>query len=214
VGRETQPPLAFHQGVVVAWDAIAGTNKVRVLGEDMDDLPSLIGSEVGLVRAGDVVGLIRFQNTMFVLGRIEGAGVEQRAFGVESQRVAGAVSTSSGSFVELSGGPSVEVHIGSSRRCSVELGAHISAFGGVAYMGFRVSGASTIAPTNAKALGCGGSTATIPIEVTVDATRVVNLSADDGLVEGLNTFTVMYQALLDPGGSTEFTDREISVQPF
>ncbi|NUR80727.1 MAG: hypothetical protein HOQ21_09825 [Dermatophilaceae bacterium] len=209
-----QEPFTFHQGVVVAWDVLAGTNTVRVLGVEVQNLPSLLGSEVGLIRPDDTVGLIKFHNTYFVVGRIEGAGVQQRAFGVQSQRVAAAVSTASSTFAALSGGPSVDVHIGSSRRCRVEIGGHISAFGGVAYMGFKVSGASSINPTNSKALGCGGSSATIQIEVTVDATRVINLSADDGLVEGLNTFTVMYQALLDPGGSTEFTDREISVQPF
>lgn len=213
--RAPQEPLSFHQGVVVAWDALAGTNIVRVLGVDLDNLPSLIGSEVGLVRKDDVVGLLRFQNTYFVVGRIEGAGAAQRAFGVQSQRIAAAVSTTSSSFVALSGGPSVSVDIGSSRRCRVELGAHVSSYAGVAYMGFSVSGASTIAATNEWAVAVGGSTATILIEVRLSATRSINLSAADGLNEGSNTFTTMYQFLADdPTGIAEFSDREISVQPF
>lgn len=199
----------------MAWDAIAGTNIVRVLGVEMNNLPSLIGSEVGLIFKDDVVGLIRFQNTYFVLGRIEGAGVAQRAFGVQSQRVAASVTTSSPTFVALAGGPSVQVHIGSSRRCRVEIGSFISSYGGTAYVGFAVSGASTIAAASSRALGVGGSTATILTETSMSATRVINLSADDGLNEGPNTFTAMYQFLTEPsGGPPEFMDREISVQPF
>lgn len=215
MGREPRPQLTFHQGIVIAWDAVAGTNTVRVLGRDMNDLPSLIGSEVGLIRADDIVGLLFFQNTYFVLGRIETPGVAQRAFGVVSQRVAASVFTSSSSFVALAGGPSVSVEIGSSRRCRVDLSAFVSAFSGVAYAGFEVSGASQIGATNRWALAAGGSSPSGQIEVTSSATKSINLSAADGLKEGLNVFTMRYQLLGDPPGQTsEFSDREISVQPY
>lgn len=216
--RSPEDPLQFHQGTVLEWDAIAGTNKIDVLGVEMDDLPSLIGSEVGLIRPDDRVGLLRFQSTYFVLGRIEFPGSAQRAFGMVSHRITGpgsAVSTTSSSFVALSGGPSVSVHIGSSRRCRIELGAYTSSYAGVAYMGFSVSGASSIAPSNRWALAAGGSAPSTLIAVDLSATRVITLTAADGLNEGDNVFTTAYQFLADdPTGIPEWSDREISVQPY
>lgn len=219
MGREPQAPLGFHQGTVVSWDALAGTNTIRVLGENMNDLPSLIGSEVGLIRKDDVVGVLRFQNTYFVLGRIEGAGAAQRAFGVASQRVTGpgsAVSTSSTSFVALTGGPSVKVYIGSSRRCRVDVSSYVNGHDAIAYAGFEVSGASTITPTNRWSVAGGIYVPGVSNpDVWVNATRSINLSAADGLNEGENTFTMKYQCVGAPGtGVAQFSDREISVQPF
>lgn len=217
--RAPQPDMGFAQGVVVAWDAIAGTNVITVRGERFVDLQSLIGSEVGLVRTGDVVALIRFQTTYFVLGRIESAGAAQRAFGVQSQRITGpgsAVSTASTSFVPLSGGPSVSVYIGSTRRCKVELSSYMNGHDAIAYAGFRVTGASAIAPINrwSTAIGAAMSGGIVP-DVWANCTRVINLSAADGLNEGLNVFTMEYQCVGNPvGGLAQFSDREISVQPF
>lgn len=216
--RQIEPPLGFQQGVVVAWNALDGTNQVRVHGVVFDNLLSLVGSEVGLIRPGDSVGVLRYQNSWAVLGRIEAPGVEQRALDVHTQAVLGPgsdVSTTSSSFVPLAGGPSVSVYIGSSRRCRVDLGAHVSSYAGVAYMGFSVSNASLIAANNSRALGLGGSLPSGFVEVRASVTRTVCLSADDGLNEGLNTFTAMYQFLADdPSGIPEFSDREITVQPF
>lgn len=216
--RPPNEPLGFHQGVVVSWDAIAGTNTVRVQGTELSNLMSLIGSEVGLIRPGDVVALMRYQTTFFVLGRIEAPGVEQRAFGVQSQRITGpgsTVSTASTSFVELSGGPSVTVHIGSSRRCKVELSSYMNGHDAIAYAGFRVSGASSIAPVNRWSTAVGIASTTGTPDVWANCTRVINLSADDGLNEGENTFTMEYQCVGNPvGGLAQFSDREISVQPF
>lgn len=216
--RLPQSDLSFHQGLVVAWDALAGTNKVRVRGTDLDNLMSLIGSEVGLIQPGDVVGVLRFQTTYFVLGRIEAPGVEQRAFGVVSQRITGpgsAVSTNSTSFVDLSGGPSVNVYIGSSRRCRVELSSYINGHDAVAYAGFEVSGASSIAPINRWSVAAGIAITSGTPDVWINATRAINLSAADGLNEGWNTFTMKYQCVGNPvGGLAQFSDREISVQPF
>jgi hypothetical protein len=217
--RPPNSELGFAQGTVVAWNAITGTNQISMRGALLDNLPSLIGSEVGLIRPGDVVALIRFQTTFFVLGRIEVADAAQRAFGVASQRVTGpgsAVSTASTSFVALSGGPSVTLRIGSTRRCRVELSSYMNGHDAIAYAGFRVTGASTIAPINrwSVAVGAASSGGIVP-DVWANSTRVINLSAADGLNEGDNTFTMEYQCVGNPvGGLAQFSDREIAVQPF
>lgn len=215
------PPLdsAFAQGFVIAWDAIAGTNSVRVRGQVCTDLLVAIGSETGLVRPGDSVLVARLNNTYAVLARIEAPNVTQRAFGVESQRVTGpgsAVSTASTTFVTLSGGPSVSVYIGSSRRCRVELSSYMNGHDAIAYAGFKVEGASTISPINrwSVAVGAASSGGIVP-DVWANSTRAINLSAADGLNEGTNIFTMMYQCVGNPvGGLAQFSDREISVQPF
>lgn len=216
---EFRPPAEssnFAQAEVIAWDAIAGTNIIRLRGVDLVNLQSLMGSEVSLIRAGDRIVLMRYLNSWAVLGRIEVPGSEQRAFGVASQRVSAAVSTASTSFVALSGGPAVTVYIGSSRRAKVELSSYMNGHDAIAYAGFRVTGASTIAPINRWSVAIGAaSTGGVVPDVWANATRTVNLSADDGLNEGLNTFTMEYQCVGNPsGGLAQFSDREISIQPF
>lgn len=64
------PDLAFRQGVVVSWDASTGTNSVNVNGTLLQNLPALNLGEFVLLTEGDVVGLLRFKSTYFVLGRI------------------------------------------------------------------------------------------------------------------------------------------------
>jgi hypothetical protein len=213
-----QIPLTFHQGIVQAWDAVAGTNSVRVLGTTVTDLPSLLGSEVGLVRPGDTVGLLFFQNTYFVLGRIELSGSAQRAFGVASARADDEIDVSSptgSSFITLAGGPSVTVDIGSSRRCRVDLSGFVRSYAGVSEIGLLVSGASDITPDHRKVLSASGSSPLGFVSVQISGTRTIHLTADDGLNEGSNTFTMVYRFNEDDAsGAGTFADREISVQPF
>jgi hypothetical protein len=216
--REAQPELTFHQGVVAAWNVLAGTNSIRVLGATMTNLPSLIGSEVGLVRAGDVVGVLRYRNTYFVVGRIEGSGAAQRAFGMASARADDEIdvdSSTGSSFVTLPGGPEVSVDIGSSRRCRVDLSGFVRSYAGVAEIGLLVSGASNIAPDHRKVLSASGSSPMGFVSVQMSATRTIHLTAADGLNEGTNTFTMVYRFNEDDAsGAGTFADREISVQPF
>lgn len=64
------PDLGFHQGVIVAWDGQTGANTIRVAGSDVHNLAMLNITEALVLRAGHVVGLLRFKNTYFILGRI------------------------------------------------------------------------------------------------------------------------------------------------
>lgn len=210
--------LGFAQGTVVAWNALAGTNKISMRGTILDNLASLIGSEVGLIRPGDVVCLLRFQTTYFVFGRVEVANAAQRALGVVTARelTEEDVSVSSGApFFDLPGGPSVSVYIGSSRRCQVILSAMVRSYFGVSDVGVRVSGASTIAPSFWQVLSVSASGPGISVTAQLSGSRTIQLSAADGLNEGLNVFTMVYRFNKDdPSGAGTFSDREITVQPY
>jgi hypothetical protein len=206
VGRDTPPP--FAQGVVEAWNATAGTNTIRVRGKSVTNLLSLVGSEGGLIRQGDVVCIAFFQDTAAVLGRIDAPGVEQRALGIHTARVFTGASSLSDNWEDL-GGPEVTVYIGSSRRCKVDLSAFIDSVDCIGFAGVRVSGASTIAPSEWNAVATGG-----PGTTWVNATRVVTLSAADGLNEGDNTFRMFYKTSAGGPDVAGFRNREITVQPF
>jgi hypothetical protein len=210
--REERGAPPFAQGVVEAWNAVPGTNRIRVRGQSLDNLLSLVGSEGGLIRAGDVVAVIYYQDTAAVLGRIDAPGVEQRALGITTATVAGGVSTTADVFEDL-GGPTVTVHIGSSRRCSVQVSALTAGFDCIGFAGFTVTGASTIAATERRSFAAGWGAATSGT-VWVNGTRTVNLTAADGLNEGVNTFRMVYKTSAGVSGNAQFSDREITVQPF
>lgn len=64
------PELGFHQGIVVAWDIQTGENIIRTAGTDVVDIQMLNSTEALVLEPGHVVGLLRFKNTYFILGRI------------------------------------------------------------------------------------------------------------------------------------------------
>lgn len=64
------PDLGFHQGVVLAWSVETGRNTIRVAGSNFEDLQMLNITEALVLQPGHVVGLLRFKNTYFILGRI------------------------------------------------------------------------------------------------------------------------------------------------
>lgn len=201
------PPLAYHQGIVLAWDAIAGTNSIRALGTVYTNLASLVGSEAGLIRAGDNVMLVRFQNTNFVLGRVEGAGVAQRALDINYALVPTLDFHTTPATWEARNGPSVAVDIGSSRRCIIDLTAEFSVTANIEWMSVQVSGVSSIAAYPGNALVVGGDS------VYIQATRRLVFEAVDGLNEGRNVFQTMHWT---SSGANDPLVGEVSiiVQPF
>lgn len=95
--RAKPAEVGFHQGLIQTWDATTGENTVLVNGALVSDLPILNTGEAVALRAGHVVGLLRFQTTYFILGRItlpndpqfasasvafESAGAEGSGFGI------------------------------------------------------------------------------------------------------------------------------------
>lgn len=64
------PDLNFHQGVIVAWDVQTGANVIRVAGSDINNIQMLNSTESLVLERGNIVGLLKFKNTYFILGRI------------------------------------------------------------------------------------------------------------------------------------------------
>lgn len=68
--RQQTPDVGFRQGTVLTWDGAAGTNSVEIGGTTVRDLPVLNLGDFTILQPGDVVGLLRFGVTYFILGRV------------------------------------------------------------------------------------------------------------------------------------------------
>lgn len=64
------PELGFHQGVIAEWNVQTGENSIRVAGSVIPNVQMLNSTESLVLESGHVVGLLRFKNTYFILGRI------------------------------------------------------------------------------------------------------------------------------------------------
>lgn len=177
----------FLQGFVIAWDALAGTNKVRIRGRETNNVMSMLGPEVGLIRPGDSVICLRIGNTFAVVGRIDLPGVEQRAFGVYFDDTVTLNDTAAAGTWEPRNGPAVSVYIGSTRRCMVSLSAEMLVENNVERVGVRVTGASNISPVEWRALTIGSP------ELEFQGSRTLVYTAADGLNEGVNVFQTMHK---------------------
>lgn len=62
--------ISFHQGRILSWSGAGGTNTIEVAGAPLEDLPVLTSAGLIALREGDVVAVLRYKNTHFVLGRI------------------------------------------------------------------------------------------------------------------------------------------------
>lgn len=67
---QTGPGVGFRQGLVMAWNANTGQNTINVAGSLITDVPILNTGEAIALKAGHVVGLLTFNSSWFVLGRI------------------------------------------------------------------------------------------------------------------------------------------------
>lgn len=218
----TDGALGFHQGVVDAWDSITGANTVRVLGTTINDLPVLSTADSIMLTEGDLVGVMRFQATYFILGRIAPPG-GGAALSTRQAFDGSTVSTSNSTYTDLGGPSTTDVYVGSSRRVMVFFSAQITAGNAYGHASIAVSGASSIAA------GQGGTPATVggfdladtgsggDVFIGVTATAVQVFDSSVGLNEGLNTFTMMYRQEVPSGytptDSTSFLRRRIVVLP-
>ena len=64
------PALSYHQGVIKQWNVQTGENIISVNGALIHNVPMLNITEALVLRAGMVVGLLRSNNSYFMLGRI------------------------------------------------------------------------------------------------------------------------------------------------
>lgn len=212
--------IGFHQGVIQSWDDLSGVNTVLVNSSSIPNV-RVINSGLGVsYTAGDVVGLLRFQTTYFIMGRIAAAGASA-AQQVVSQQIDTYETTTNTGWVDLATpGPTVSAFIGSTRRCLVLVTATISASGGSTPVyqggaaGFTVSGASSISADlsrAARAIQAVTSTSGVGFTQTHSMTKL--LTASDGLNAGFNTFTSKYT--MEPGATVAvgFRYRNLTVIP-
>jgi hypothetical protein len=101
-------------------------------------------------------------------------------------------------------GPSVSVTTGAAALVHVSALVQNATGGGGGYMGFAVSGATTIAPTNDRALRLISTTAG-------EANRATVFHHQISLTPGSNTFTAKYTT--PTGGTATFSERELGVIP-
>lgn len=115
---------------------------------------------------------------------------------------AGLVNTPSGAYVTLTGGPAVTLVTRSTAKVWWSAQAFNTVATNSARVGVLVSGASSVAASNARALIVTAGTAG-------NAFRPNQFTRFTGLTPGVNTFTLVYSA---EGGSAQFADREITVE--
>lgn len=68
--RSQTSDVGFRQGTVLSWDGANGTNSVEVGGVTVQNIPVLNLGDFTILERGDVVALLRFQTTYFILGRV------------------------------------------------------------------------------------------------------------------------------------------------
>lgn len=209
--------LGFAQGQIIAWDELSGTNTVRIWNQDYNNLSALQSGIGVLFQPGDKVGLLRFQTTYFVLGKIAapGAGAASQ---IRSATNNFQVNQPLQAFGDLTGsfGPELtNVYIGSSRRCLVLVTAQIAANSTAGAMGFQVSGASSIVASADQAAYVSGPSNTL--STIAGSTAQILLTSANGLNQGFNTFTAKYRIVdagLGTGTGAIFRSRVITVIPF
>jgi hypothetical protein len=64
------PVLVLKKGYVAAWDNTTRRNTITVEGSDLTDLPTLDFGTAITLAVGDVVGILAFGQSWFILGRI------------------------------------------------------------------------------------------------------------------------------------------------
>lgn len=67
--------LGFHQGVVQAVDPAAGTNTILVAGTLIQDVPLLTYFDAASLMIGDVVCMLSYRSSWFVLGKVQAGPV-------------------------------------------------------------------------------------------------------------------------------------------
>lgn len=221
-------PVAFRQGTVLSWNQIDATNTVLVGRSTFTNMPILASSaEVMLMVPGDTVG-IQVVGTgasaqMYIIGRITAPGTAQAAtalnmIGMQYGEVLTQHSTTSTSWTDLTGGPSVTVYIRPSGRVQVffaaQIGWAISASGAVGgKVAIDVSGANTFSATGTAntnqqiraQIEAGGATTNTGIFGTG------SIKVWTGLSPGNTTFKLRY--LSTYGQSVDFDNRILVVIP-
>lgn len=221
-------PAGIRQGIVKDWNQITAANTINVGGAVFTDLPILASSaEVMLMAPGDTVLLMVVGQgevaTMYIVGRVTLPGTAQAAtalnmIGMVVDEELNQHSTTSTSWVNLTGGPEVTVYVRPSGRVLVFFAAQIGwAIGAAGAVGGKVavdvSGANTYAATGTAntnqqiraQIEAGGATTNTGIFGTG------SIKTWTGLNPGDTTFKLRYMSTY--GQSVDFDNRILVVIP-
>lgn len=188
-------------------------NELLRLGEQSDGKYNLSVFDTSGVRQSRVGEL----SAGYGIEDIDASGntvtMEQLAFGPTTASVATVQTTTSTSYTDLAtAGPAVTVTIGNSGRAIVFIGAAIlsdAASPSVCNMSYAVSGATTIAAADSRAITVDTSSGPGGTGVAASPSGFFLVS---GLTPGTNTFTLKYRT--SSGDTATFANRNILVQPF
>ena len=203
-----KPDLEYHTGYVVAWNSITGENTIRVLGSIVQDVPVLSTSDSVLMDVDQVVGMLRFKSTYFILGRVTPAG-QSNVFNMSYHQVNDTGSTTSTTFTDLATfGPFVDVNVSTSSRALVHMSAEVSNPGlELAYVGLQVIGAKNYGPNIEMQLLSNnpvGESMTIPCST-------FRLFTSNEISPGPARFVMKYACL--NGTSVSYSFRKLLVYP-
>lgn len=213
------PEIGLRQGKLLAWNPSTGANTVELAGQSFTDLPILASGTLAMA-VGDVIALLRYATTYFILGAIRNAGLGTMS--VRADRVVfpfgtGGDTVTSGSFVSpATFGPQVvDVYIGASRRCLVTISAQIGVGDCTGYVSYSVNGASTINAEEFRGAMLSSANITGGGSIAGTVSKTSLLTAADGLNEGLHTFTTRVRRDDESAGSAYIvSDRDLVIQPF
>lgn len=212
--------IGYHTGLIENWDEITGANTVKINGQPFTNLRCLTSGAGILFAKGDTVVLMRMRTQYFIMGRIAapgaGAALSTRAAAAHTPGLL--VGGSSGVWRDLDTGaeptgPTVsDVYIGTARRALVIISGRIYTenFTDV-YMGFSVSGATTVAPDYFRAvrLTAWGATG---VGASVSSPFLFGIPTPL-LNPGLHTFQCKYNRF-QGAADANFSARHLVVIPF
>ncbi|PWU52817.1 hypothetical protein DLJ47_17855 [Micromonospora sp. S4605] len=217
-----RPQLGYRQGIVREWNPDTAAGVIEVDGMLMSDLPMLNTTDALLLTPGDVVSILTLSNgggagTWGILGRYTSPGTlgtvtALSAIGTVTGEQLAQHSTTSTSYVDLTGGPSVTVNVRPSGRVllifSCQIGWQIAAPGAVsADAGIDITGANVSEPTGDRRvrahLEAGGATSNVAV-FGVGSQKMLT-----GLNPGETTFTMKYRSNF--GQQVDFDNRVLTV---
>lgn len=156
----------------------------------------------------DGVGMVEnaaYLNSVATLNNANKAALNALVNGLATAAVATSETTASTSYVDLTTTTdTVTVTIGDSGMALVLLQTLSSNTGGTNYAGFAISGASTVAASDAYAIVHSGHAS--GVQTQTGSTFLVT-----GLTAGSTTFKMKYRA---SAGTSTFANRRIAVIPF
>jgi hypothetical protein len=210
-----KPTLEFHQGIVLSWNSSTGENRIWVLGQVVEDIPSVATGDNVLLFEGDTVALLRHKYNYFVLGRVTPTGTGG-SLGLRAASTGPQITVSDTSYSTSVFEPVIsDMRIGSSSRALVFVRAHISIVGGEGYVGIRAIGPSG-GTVDHDLLMLGTSSETVTNRGLLSGVFMYDPNVGLSLESGVNEIGLVYRVsdLGTAGATYQVGSRQVIVTPY